>query len=791
MRVRLLALAMVWLTGFPLAAQVPRLGYVYPPGARAGETVEVTLGGYDLTADVDYFLHDARAKMKVSGSLTEMLVPGPPYWFGGKSRSSALPLPREITATISLPADLPRGPIHWQVANVMGSSGMAVFYVGDGHEVLESRRRDEPQQLASLPVTVNGRLERITEVDRYSFNAGADGPVTIDLFARRLGADFHGSLQVRDDRGRLLADVADTRGRDCATTVAVQKGHRYEVGVFDLDFRGNRAFVYRLEFTPGPRVVACLPSGGQPGTTAEVTLVGFGLKTGAAKLESLSRRITFPGIVNDQRWFLHRVKTAHGQTPPFVLLLDDLAETVEPKKDQPGLPTTSAVTATLATAGETDVYLLDAKAGRSIRLEVRSEQIGTRLDPVLRVLDDKQKQLAINDDLPGTLDSGLDFKPPADGVYRVLVSNGSGHDGTADAVYRLTARIPDPGFSLTVPVGFSVPVGGKATLNVTAKRSGGFADEIALAMTGLPNGVTVSKPVKIAKGKAAAKIELAVAKTSGTAAVFVGVTGTAAINGQPVTVTARSVRGGDLAPRDAAAHLGRRLLLSRTLTPPIKLELIDRNRQRAVHRGTTYPAEFLVKRDQGYTGVVRLRMAAKQGRHRQGINAPIFPVPPRTELVHYPCFMPEWLETDRTTRMVIHAVAEIKDATGRVRHTVKAANASVTMILEGALMKLSHQAGELTVKSGSRFQVPVRVVRSAKFREDAVIRLEVPEELKGLLQAEPVKLAAGKSEAVLEITTLPDARLAGDWDLKITATAMQDGRWPAVSQTRVAVRLVR
>jgi hypothetical protein len=233
------------------------------------------------------------------------------------------------------------------------------------------------------------------------------------------------------------------------------------------------------------------------------------------------------------------------------------------------------------------------------------------------------------------------------------------------------------------------------------------------------------------------------------------------------------------------------LLLSRTLTPPIKLELIDRNRQRAVHRGTTYPAEFLVKRDQGYTGVVRLRMAAKQGRHRQGINAPIFPVPPRTELVHYPCFMPEWLETDRTTRMVIHAVAEIKDATGRVRHTVKAANASVTMILEGALMKLSHQAGELTVKSGSRFQVPVRVVRSAKFREDAVIRLEVPEELKGLLQAEPVKLAAGKSEAVLEITTLPDARLAGDWDLKITATAMQDGRWPAVSQTRVAVRLVR
>ncbi len=790
MRVRLLAVVVLWLTNSPLMAQAPSLGYVYPPGARAGETVEVTLGGYDLTRDVDYFLHDDRAKMKVSGSLTAMLVPGPPYWFGGKGRSSALPLPREITATISLPAGLSRGPIHWQVANANGSSAMAVFYVGDGPEVLESRRRDEPQQLVSLPVTVNGRLERITEVDRYTFNAGVDGPVTIDLFARRLGADFHGALQVRDAAGRLLADVADTRGRDCATTVAVRKGQRYEIRVFDLDFRGNRAFVYRLEITPGPRVVACLPSGGQPGTTAAVTLVGFGLKTGAAKLESLSRRVTFPRVANDRRWFLHRVKTAHGETPPFVLLLDDLVETVGPEAGQPKLGPKSAVTATLATTGETDVYLLDAKAGRSVRLEVRSGQIGTRLDPLLRVLDDKQKQLAVSDDLPGTLDAGLDFKPPADGVYRVLVSNGTGRDGTPDAVYRLTARIPDPGFALTIPVGFSVPVGGKASLNVTATRSGGFADEITLAVTGLPGGVTVPGEIKIAKGKAAAKIELVAAKTSGTDAVFVGVTGTARINGQLLTVTARSVRGGDLAARDATAHFGRRLLLTRTLAAPVKLELIDRNRQRPVHRGTTYPAEFLVKRDAGYTGTVRLRMAAKQGRHRQGINAPIFLVPTATELVRYPCFMPEWLETDRTTRMVIHAVAEQKDATGRVRHIVKAANASVTMILEGALMKLSHRAGELTVKPGSRFRVPVRVARSAKFREDAVIRLDVPRPLAGLLKAEPVKLSASASEAMLEVTTLPDPRLVGDWDLKITATAMQDGRWPAVSQTQIAVRIV-
>ena len=36
--------------------------------------------------------------------------------------------------------------------------------------------------------------------------------------------------------------------------------------------------------------------------------------------------------------------------------------------------------------------------------------------------------------------------------------------------------------------------------------------------------------------------------------------------------------------------------------------------------------------------------------------------------------------------------------------------------------------------------------------------------------------------------TLPDARLSGDWEIKLVATALQDGRWPAVSITMVPVR---
>ena len=771
------------------AQLAPALGYVYPPGAAAGSTIDVRLGGYDLTPDAEYLVVDDRARLKITGTLGGFIVPGPPYWFGRKGRSSAFKLPREISATITLPDDLPRGPVHWRVASANGASGTAVLFVGDGPEQLESRYRDEPQQLDSLPVTVNGRLEKIAEVDRYRFTAAHDGPVAIDLYARRLGSDFHGVLQVRDQRGRLLTDVADTEGADCRTSVVVVKGRQYEVRVFDLDFRGNRAFVYRLELAPGPRVLACLPSGGQPGTTATITFVGRGVAGGGTDLETTTREVTFPGNP-DRGWFDYRLKTPHGTAPPVTLLVDDLVESVEPAGAARPLGIGSAVTGTLASSGERDIFTLVARKGETIRLEARSRLIGPSLDPVLRVLDADGKSLMANDDLPGTLDAGLDFQPPTDATYRVEVSAGSGGDGTPAAVYRLTAIRSAPGFRLTMPATLAAPVAGTGSLTITAVRSGGFAGEIAIKVDGLPAGASVPQDTRIPKGKPSVKIALGVADTSATSPAFLTVTGTAMIDDQPVTRTARANLGGNLSPRDPTAWSTDRLLLVRTLKPAVKLELVGSSRQRPVHRGTTYPAEFLIVRDKEFSGPIRLRMAAAQGRHRQGITAPIVVVPKGAKRVLFGCFMPEWLETNRTTRMVIHAVVEQKDPTGRVRHLVHPAKGRVTMILEGALIKLDHAAPELTVRAGSSFEVPLVVVRSAKLPEPATIALDVPEQLRGLVKARPVDIGKAQRKAVLKIVTSSDPKLLGDWNLRITVTALQDRRWPAVSETRVPVRFV-
>ena len=109
------------LTANPASAQkAPELGYVFPPAIRAGTATDVRLGGYDLTPDMQFFVHDDRITLEVLGPLGEFIIPKPPYWFGEKGRSSAFPIPREISARIVVPSDCAPGLVRWQVANANG-----------------------------------------------------------------------------------------------------------------------------------------------------------------------------------------------------------------------------------------------------------------------------------------------------------------------------------------------------------------------------------------------------------------------------------------------------------------------------------------------------------------------------------------------------------------------------------------------------------------------------------------------------------------------------------------------
>ena len=221
------------------------------------------------------------------------------------------------------------------------------------------------------------------------------------------------------------------------------------------------------------------------------------------------------------------------------------------------------------------------------------------------------------------------------------------------------------------------------------------------------------------------------------------------------------------------------------------MELVDKNRQRAVHRGTTYPAPFLIQRHEGFDGAIELQMLARQGRHRQGIDAPVLPVPEGATRVLYPCYMPEWLETDRTTRMVVLGVGRQKDPLGNIREITQQADARITMILEGALLQVAHDLDELTIRAGETFEVPLVVSRSPKLKVPVELQLMIPPELEksAHLKAGTLKLSPSQNRGNLRVTTSRSSSVVGRWPLTIRAKALQEGRWPVIAQTSFSVQI--
>ena len=776
------------------AQKAPEAGYIFPAGGKAGTVVNVQLGGYDWTPDMEFFVHDKRVQLIPTGPLSPILIPPPPYWFGAKGRIAALPIPREISAKLVIPADVPPGPIHWQAANANGCTSAGVFIVGSGIEVVEEEHRATSQPLPALPMTVTGRLFKNEEVDRYQIVATKDGPISCDLLARRLGSKFHPVVSVRDSAGRLVVDAVGTSGGDPSLTFAAKAGTAYVVSVHDIDFGGDRSFSYRLCVTPGARVVGAIPAAGKRGETREVD---FLLHNGSAKLESIKRKVAFPAVGSS---FEYRLDDATS----FRLLLSDLPELASrnPAADAARLAGPTGVTGVLDQPDTQHRYSFDAKKGQVWSLNVDARRIGSPLDVSLSVQAADGKEVAKNDDLPETTDAGLDFIVPADGTYQIVVSDTAGRTG----IYRLALHEAAPGFTLqTALQRINIPLGGKLDLAVTAIRKGGFKGPIELTVTGLPEGVSIASDAVIAKDKLATVISLVADKDAGITAGLVTIVGKADLtplrpgffsrpelginpHATMMTRSARAVIARNLAPHSPDENRVAAVMVASTFKSNFKGRPFDADTGRKVHRGSTFPAEVIIERLDGFNGEIVLQMAATQSYQVQGITGGDVVVPPGVKQTLYPVYMPEWLETIRTSRLGMIGVAKVPDPKGKIRYQVEAMAGFITMTMEGALLKVSAENSELAVKAGQPFDVRLQVARLAKLTEPAKLELRLPDELAGRFKADAVIVAGNKDEAIVRIT--PTADLVGLHTFSIRATAMQEGRYPAISEAAVVVELL-
>lgn len=765
----------------PVSAQLaPEIGYMFPPGAAAGTTVDVRLGGYDWTPDMQLFVLDPRVKLEITGPGSEVLVAEPPYWFGAKGRGPAFPQPREFPARLTIPAGFPPGTVVWQVANANGTGAAAIgkFVVGDLPEIVEDRLRTGPQLLSALPVTVSGQIHKIEEIDRYRFSVPKTGPITCELNARRFGSPLNGVMKVHDAAGRLIAEAFDTEGVDTAITFVAQAGTEYIVSLHDLDFRGDRSYVYRLSVNPAPRVLATIPAAGRRGATQPVEFIGLGVATGEAKLESVTQPVTFPADPQAAA-FDYRLETPFGKASSVSILLSDLPETLEPVQPEPEarrLAVPAAVTGVLEARYGVDRYLIDAKKGDALSILAESRGVGSALDLSLSLVGPDGKEVANNDDLPSTTNAGLQFTASADGAYQVLVSDTSGKSGHRAAIYRLVVTRPAAGFTLSAPQFANVVIDGKAPLVVKAVRDANSKEPISLTISGLPAGVTANvmppATLVIPEGKSELSIELKCAPDAAAFASLATIQGTATVGGQAIT-------------RNAGPMLVATVMKPRCALTPEGLDDV-----RKWQRGSTFPAPVLIERLEGYQGEVKLEMTSKGERHRQGIYGPELVVPPGVQRIEYPVFLPEWLETTKTSRIVLNGVVKVPDPKGNVRYLVNKMNMRIGFLPEGALLKLSHKPRDYQSRPGEPLRVDVSLTRALELKEPATLELKLGEALLGQLTAEPITLPAQQTEAVFPVTRVAASQLSGEREITIRATVMKGGKLPVISETTVLVNFL-
>lgn len=444
----------------------PVLDHVFPAAVQVGSTNTVTLvGKFD---------------------------PWPPEVWTNLRGVRFEPTTNQGVLTVIVDAQAPTGPGLVRAHNTEGASAPRFLIVSPSRQTAEvepNGDRSAPQVLESLPVEVNGRLEKNGDVDSYGVRLKAGETLVAWLEAYTLMSPLDPVLRLVDsggvqrawnhDDGRTLDPLLAWTAPEAGTYVLQVFGFAYPADS-SIQFSGNSRGVYRLHITTGPVVRFTVPLGGRREGRVDPELRGWNLgeaSRGASRSEELRATeslIYLPGAT---------------ATSPFPGSEGVEGEPNDSAATATLLPVPGAMTGNLDRAGDVDRFRFEAKKGEPLVIEVQSASLGFPLDAWLAVEDSAGKGLVRKEDTVGS-NPRLEWSAPEDGTYIAAVGNLLQRGGD-DQWYRLGVSRPRPSVKLTVPESaFTVSPGKTNEIKVTLARTGGFTAPLMFSVSGLPDSVT-------------------------------------------------------------------------------------------------------------------------------------------------------------------------------------------------------------------------------------------------------------------------------------------------------------
>ena len=373
---------------------------------------------------------------------------------------------------VKIDADAELGPCWVRLHQAEGASEPRLFVVTSAREIVEATDTSndsprEPAEVGTLPVIINGRLEKSQDVDAWQVDLekGQRLDLRLDGYALRSGIDPF--LHLYDPSGTRIRLASDhSRNLDPRLTYEAERSGPHVIGVVaiasppnaNVHFHGAAGAAYRL----GIGLDGSLGS--------EVS----GLSDGKG-LEELKPLPLTP------------------EANPATLPVRGWGSLEEP--------------------GGSDRIRFTATKGQSVEIRVEAVDYGFETDPVLVLEKADGSVIRETDDTKPDRDAIYLYRIPVDGEYVARIKDRFGRGGDAMR-YSLSIEEAMPRWSGTVDRHhYLAKPGEKTTIKWTLVRSNGHAAPLELAIEGLPDGIQ-AEGLAIEEKAVSGEVKLVVAESA-------------------------------------------------------------------------------------------------------------------------------------------------------------------------------------------------------------------------------------------------------------------------------------